>query len=328
MIKIFVGDCTPDLAQAAANDSSDACLIDFSNYTNDINSGTYYTSLSDLPAPSALVQVLNQADEIIYAPPAQWSDVKKGISLQQRWTEFYCLYFNDKKSVKGLDNIQVPECKTKMLELADARSAANTKQLWVAGCSISHGVGVELDERYGYLLADKLDLPVSFLTKPGSSLNWAADQILRSDIQPGDTVVWGLTSLSRQAFMDDDCKVFHLNPPFYLEYKEARKIQEIIPFELLTHDKNNLFHGLQDIHKVINFCSKMNVTLVLASMLIDYDGLHYIYDLPNFKQLFCITGIEASERFLDIGSDGRHPGAITHKWYADQVFNHIKQIEK
>jgi hypothetical protein len=317
MIKIFIGDCTPDLAKIATNDSLGAQLLDYSNHSKVISNGTYYTSLSDLPSIGALIKVLEQADEIIYTPPAKWSDLNKGTSKQQQWTEFYCLYFNDKKIVKGLEHISAAKCRNKMLELADVRAADNTKQLWIAGCSISNGDGVEIDERYGHHLANKLDMPVSFLTQGGSSINWAADQILRSDIQPGDIVVWGLTSLARTTFMNDNCDIINVNISRYVTTPEIHKV---IPLELLGHSKNNLFHYLQDVYKVINFCSKIKATLVLAGLLLDYEELKYVYDLPNFTALYCINGVEFNERFLDIGNDNIHPGPLTHKFYAEEIY--------
>ena len=50
-----------------------------------------------------------------------------------------------------------------MLTLADQRQDECATQLWCVGCSITHGVGVNANERSGMLIADYLKLPVSFL---------------------------------------------------------------------------------------------------------------------------------------------------------------------
>jgi hypothetical protein len=43
------------------------------------------------------------------------------------------------------------------LNLADSRKT-NSYQLWVAGCSFAHGIGIQRDQRFGQLLAEKLNL--------------------------------------------------------------------------------------------------------------------------------------------------------------------------
>ena len=78
-----------------------------------------------------------------------------------------------------------------------ATKESNKPSLWVAGCSWSSAMGVETDERCGHLVAKELDLEEINLAIGGGSIWDASDQILRADIQKGDIVVWGLTSLGR-----------------------------------------------------------------------------------------------------------------------------------
>lgn len=319
MITIFVGDCTEELVVAAKQLDQNASLIEHSNANQILVSGTYYTSLSDLNSIPQFIKILNQADCIVYTPPVKWSDTKKNFSYQQHWTEFYCLFFNDKKIVKGLDKIESLTCTNIMLEVVDARKV-NKPQLWVAGCSISYGDGVKSSERYGELLSKRLDLPASFLTRPGTSIGWAADQILRSDIRSGDTVVWGLTSVNRFTFLNEDCSISNVNIRYYDEYPE---FNNIVPLDFISYEKNNIFNSLRDVYKVINFCNKQNIRLFLAGLLIDVNSLKYFYNLPNFLQFYGVNGVNKNQIYLDLGSDNNHPGPLTHQWYADLLYTKI-----
>lgn len=321
MITIFVGDCTEGLAIAAKQLDQNASLIEHSNANQILAPGVYYTSLSDLDSISQFIKILNQADTIVYSPPLHWSDTKKNFSYQQHWTEFYCLFFNSQKIVKGLDNIKLLPCQNNMLELVDARKTSN-QQLWIAGCSISHGAGVKHSERYGELLSKRLNLPASFLTRSGTSIGWAADQILRSNMSPGDILVWGLTSVNRLTFMNEDCSVSNITVRVYEEYPE---FNNIVPLDFIGYEKNNIFNSLRDIHKVINFCNKQNIKLFLAGLLIDTYSLKYFYDLPNFIQFYGINGVDREDVFLDFGSDNYHSGTKTHQWYADELYKMITQ---
>jgi hypothetical protein len=207
-----------------------------------------------------------------------------------------------------------------MLSLADSRCAKSNTQLWIAGCSISHGLGVGTNERYGEILSNKLDMPVSFLTTPGASISWAADQILRSDIHSGDIVVWGLTSETRLSFMNNDGDILHITPTYY---RKNPDFNNTISVDLLTYQNNNIFHYIRDIKKVINFCSKINANLILAGLLVNEELIKYVFDLPNYVHFYGVSGINFNEIFLDFGDDNSHPGPKTHMWYANELYKAI-----
>lgn len=319
MITIFVGDNDIGLSIAAKKTDPSAQLIE---QVQKLSPGTFYTSLSDLHTIDNLIKILDQADFIVYKPPKTWSDSKNGFSYQQSWIEFYCMYYNDKKTVTGLDNIETPH-KVKMLELVDERKTSD-KQLWVAGCSISHGIGVDNSNRYGEILSKKLNLSVSFLTRPGTSIGWAVDQLLRSDIKPNDIIVLGITSTDRFTFMNNDGDICNVNVGYYAINPEFDKV---ISLDMLSYETNNNFSSLKDIHKLINFCSKTNVKLVLAGMLIDRKTIKYFYDLPNYTQCYGINGLDPNKIFLDIGTDNLHPGPKSHQYFADQIYKVIANLQ-
>ncbi len=156
MIVIYVGDVSDRVRLQAQEYDPAAQIITQNNFKN-LKSGTYYASLGDFDGLSEFIDTLSQADKLIYVEQQQWSDVKNNFSYMKYWTEFYLHFFYSRKHVvfPKLDLAQP------MLTLADNRITPH-QQLWIAGCSISHGIGVDKSQRYGQLIANNLGLPVSF----------------------------------------------------------------------------------------------------------------------------------------------------------------------
>jgi hypothetical protein len=322
-ITIFIGDTGAYLAQEAKKVSESACLLD-SLSTHILKPGIYYTSLGDCYNEQILLKILNQADVLIYCPPDIWSDGDTHEFSMRKTTEFYLRFFINKKQVLGVDT-NGPDFKSTMLELADVRRSENP-QIWISGCSISHGIGqgIEADERYGEHLSHELNMPVSYLTRPGTSNAWQAQQILRSDLRPGDIIVWGLTSWDRFTFVQDKPEKFtHVNVRYYERYPEFHKV---VSLERLLETNNLLYHSLTSIHQVVNVCQKLGVKLLLAGLLVDRMFIQYLVDLPNYIQLLGYNGFEVKNMYPDQGTDGRHPGPLSHRWFADEMIKGIKQL--
>jgi hypothetical protein len=316
MITLFVGDVTEYLSVTAKLHSTDAKLITTKNYKR-IKAGTYYISIGDLISDEKFQSALMQADVIIYTPPIdQWSDIR----TKDR-TEYWITVMRafEDKTVVNADHLELPLL-SKFLQLADGRKS-NSPQLWIAGCSITHGVGVEKSERYGQLLSDQLNIPVSFLTAPGSCIAWSADQLLRSDVRAGDTVVWGLTTVGRLSWFQDNKELKHINIYTYMDYPGFDN-----PFEITRiWEQDRSYDAITKIHQVINFCAKIGAKLYLAGILIDLR--RYSLDFDNFIPFY--SGVKEKyqdDQFLDIGTDPeRHPGPRTHQWYADKILDRINQ---
>jgi hypothetical protein len=317
MITVYVGDVTEYLSTLCRSIDPGAKLLTQENFAN-LNPGTYYTSVADIGTLLNFSSVLTQADKIVYAPPQQWSDQHNGQSKMQQWSEDYLNIFRFIRQVENFDPA-VRLQKNTMLQLADQRKTSK-QQLWIAGCSFSHGAGVTEQTRYGQLLSDQLGMPASFLTARGSSILWAADQILRSNIQPNDIVVWGLTSWHRTPFFKNNV-LFHVNSSSLEKHSEH--------FDLVNPDvldSDHLFYqSLTSIFQVINFCQKANATLVLASFL-DHSVSEYLGSMPNFIMLYKLWGRASGQMYLDTGSDGLHPGVETHKFYADQIYQKLQEL--
>lgn len=198
----------------------------------------------------------------------------------------------------------------RVLSLADLRKTDNP-QIWIAGCSISHGIGVTNEQRFGQLVANELNLEASFLTQPGSSIEWAADQILRSDIRRKDIVVWGLTHLNRF--------------PVILDYK----VENVGPWNLDEHrskfrtvegfnEENMIYKALTRTAEVVNFCNKVKARLVLGGLVpAEHKELYYVSNSPHYVTL--------PDTFVDHGSDKLHPGPKQHREYADIIINKLRE---
>lgn len=327
-LTIFVGDTDESLSVTAQLHDSSAILLDFTNYQKFINSilekdTSVYTSLGDLPKDLKIVfDILNLADQIIYCPPQTWSDNKEidfadpGNSIQGL-TELLLQLLPDSIEIKNLNpKIQNPN------PLVDTRKDERT-QLWVAGCSVSHGVGVGDTLRYGQLLATELNLPCSFLTRPGSAIDWAADQILRSDIRENDLVVWGLTNPERLTYIHNNTLLNGINVGTYDSFPEYQKIVD--QKNLFT--QQTLYKHFYSIQQVINYCNKINAKLLLVGILLgQYSFLSFLKSQKNYVHIsYPVTfdNYQILSYFVDLGKDLRHPGVKQHQQYKEAILKHI-----
>jgi len=305
MITIYVGDSTEYLSHLAKTNDSNAKLVTTDNFENLVD-GTYFSSVGDIGNLFNFGKLLQQADKIVYAPPpnGHWT----GGENMKNWTEEYIENFSFKCYI---ENYKPPAFEFPgMLQLADGRKTENP-QLWTAGCSISHGVGVTDSQRFGTLLSNQLNLSVSFLTCRSSSIMWAADQILRSDIREGDIVVWGLTSHRRFPYFNNN-SIKHVKVSPYSTIEELDELDS----------ENLLYRNLTSVFQVSNFCKKIKCKLILAS-LIDNKILSCIRDFPNLVVLSKLWGRGPKDLFIDQGTDNSHPGLKTHQYYADEIYKKI-----
>jgi hypothetical protein len=316
MITLYVGDVTDEVRIAAHTYDPTTTLLTSQNYTN-LTAGTYYVSLGDFENLQQFVDALAQASVLVYVPVESWSDTKNQHSYMKHWTEFYLMFFKDKKTVSIDTDAKISNELDSWLDLT-AHRQTESAQLWITGCSTTHGVGVDEHERYGQLIADKLNLPVSFLTKSGSSIIWSADQLLRSDLRGGDIVVWGLTNVGRFPYYDND-KLNHVN---FKTYEQDPAFDKVIGLDHLSN-KNNHYRTVTAIHQVVNYCQKLGVKLYFAGILVDSYFLPYLTNLPNYTQLFGHYAGDHELKFLDIGTDNLHPGPLTHQYYASTLLDKI-----
>lgn len=326
---LFVGDNNIELSIIAKNFDQTALLINSSNYhlflNGDYPVSTGYTGLADMPKDlSIFVKLISRADKIIYCSPQTWSDnckldtnhVSNSI---QGLTEI--LLYNLHKIKNNVENLILDHyTPDRYMSLLDSRKKQEA-QLWIAGCSISHGYGIEPTQRYGHLLGQQLNLPVSYLTATGSSISWAADQILRSDIIEGDILVWGLTNEDRFPWWSEKLQQFiHLTINDSPEKRKKVLLDSNTIDQLLT-DKTNFILAIQKIYQVINFCSKINIKLAILGLLSsDNLNLH----LHQVKEFFPYG--QPNVKYVDLATDYRHPGPLQNQLYADFCQTTLKHL--
>ena len=318
-ITLFVGDCDSTVAEQATNFDPSAYLVDFSNYKKfleqDNLEGTAYTSLADLPkiieTESVFYQVLQRADKIYYCPPTRWSDYTDEFSLQnmQQLTEYFLyLMHRQKNNVQGLALLKYKN--TSYLKLRNKRKSNERAQLWIAGCSITAGDGVDPDERFAVLVAENFGGQFVDLSKPGSSIEFSADQILRSDIRRDDLVIWGLTSEYRALIWDRELSqgvsIMPRSLPYKFDHKKTNKADDIV-------DETRLYKAVISYSQVENFCQKIGAKLI-AIPIICSEALQLI--LHDHE---CYYQIPYMACPLDLGSDNLHPGPNHHQWIAEQI---------
>jgi hypothetical protein len=212
---------------------------------------------------------------------------------------------------------------TKSFDHVEQDRTGDGPLLWTVGCSITYGIGVDPQERWGTRLANQLNLSEVSLSRPGSSISWAADQILRSDIRAGDTVVWGLTNISRVEISENwttkSASIGH-----YITLEKDYQYWNLDYFESQTQ----VLWAFKSILQVINFCKKIQAQLYIVNLL-DIAWLGVM--LSGFKNYIDLTqGLPIDNttlhiQFVDLGSDGNHPGPEQHRQYAEKIFNFIKE---
>jgi hypothetical protein len=319
MKNIFFGDNDVELSKIATSADPSAFLLTSKNYIDYVNGldfTTAYTGLADLPKDiSLVVKILDLADTITYCPPAVWS----GTGIQE-YTEFLLLMFNKFKNNVinlNLDNLNF----SKYVSLADTRRVDGT-QLWVAGCSFSHGVGITSENRYGELLSKKLNLPVSHLTQSGSSIEWAADQILRSDVRENDIVVWGLTNEYRFPYWNNKTdKAGHITQSV-IDSGTNFTLDRFVAKQLICNDNHLQYQAIIHIFQVINFCKKINAKLLILGLLTSHLSVLFLNNIKEFFPYFNTS----SFNHIDYGDDNLHPGIKQHQAYAEYCHQSLKKL--
>lgn len=189
--------------------------------------------------------------------------------------------------------------------------------LWISGCSVSHGTGVSPHEVYGELLSKKLKTQMVNLSECGKSLFWAVDRLLRADIRDGDTVVLGITNLARYEWADN----------WKLSAMPAVLPDKLEHIDLDYFDSpTNLLKSCHYIVHLINFCNKIGAKVIIANLLDITVTPIFFKDYPGYVDFSDIGIVDSNVKFLDLGTDNKHPGPKQHKHYADKIYQRLGQI--
>lgn len=294
-------------------DYQESNLLDYKNCQKIIKSdevNDYHTSISDLEEKNISLAIKNSKEIIVIDIDFTDLTFKVGRLLNEL-------------SKPGI-SVKFVNCKKfnpQEINKLNEKRLNNDPVLWVAGCSITAGIGVNDSDRYGKLLADKLNLPEILLARKGSSILYSADQLLRSDIRSNDIVVWGLTNIPRVEIFDTDTTDFI--PVTIAGYDSIDKSLQYWNLNYFSSSTQSLL-CIRMILQVINFCKKVGAKLYLANMLditwipIIFTGYNNFINFAKEVDLTCHT------IFMDLGSDNEHPGSKQHRHYAEKIFNLIE----
>jgi hypothetical protein len=278
------------------------------DHAEQLSADCLYTSLADIDVDRLLILCQN-AKSIHYWPPTYWSNR----DLRTNTERFLTKIIKHHKLV--VRNFGIDRDPTNSLVLLDQRKS-DTGQLWISGCSYAYGFGLtDSQDRYIEIVAKSLNKTFSDLAGPGTSIGWAADQLLRSDIRKDDIVIWGITGIHRVDYYIDNRQVIMPNLGGKLP-ADARQF-----FDRLATDDNRVNQSIKSVHQVDNFIKKVGARLVLLfhnDLSLDEHSQileQYFWDLDGH--------IPISNR-QDFTDDG-HPGIVTNKTWAKEILNYLKE---
>jgi hypothetical protein len=313
MFDLFVGDVYKSLAIESKKHDPDSILVSKSNLTEFLTTpkGTVYSSLADIGDYSTFRDLCASAKNIYYRPPAVWSHNNQKIQ-----TEEILIWLSQYKFVDGIDQLFN---KSHLLntDLLHSSRISSQKQLWITGCSVTNGTGVNLNESFKELVSTKLKLHYTDLSCYGSSIMWQSDQICRSDIQSEDLVFWGLTGQHRIPVFENN--VVHL---YGLIYEKNPEYKLKFPIDLLDNE-SLLYHNVLAVRRSYNFCKKIGAKLVILGLMPDPKNAWQYYNVPVFRQL---TPLHYPECYVDLGFDNAHPGPKQHKIFAEEFLKFYSEL--
>lgn len=315
---LLIGIANSQLVELAKLKDINAVLLTEDNSFNRPRVG--YSGIEEFHNKKLFLDLLLSAKEIFYHPET-FDETKFNCqdptATSRGLTENFLLFAKQQGvkvhnlSLLGQDTID--KHLAEYLKLADIRKDSSGPQIWGVGCSFTYGSGVNVEQRYINVLGKKLNMPVNCLALPGTSIKWAADQILRSDIRKGDLVVWGLTSKHRLPLVHNNT-VGHASI-YWIDLITGFDKKFLV--QLLSDEENLNYQQFTCINQVINFCDKISAKIVLLGILtLPIDQL-YLHSNPHFYQ--------CSNDYVDLGSDNEHPGPKQHQIYADIVYNQIQK---
>ena len=320
---LLVGTANEYLVNLARTYSADAVLITEDNWLEFVNGSTHssvgYTGIEEFTNKDSFFNLLLAVPDIQYCPAPQsiWNK-SKSTALEE-----YLKRASEEKIIaksKILDNTIIENKLELLLRLADARKT-QLPQVWGVGCSLMYGMGVRDDQRYINLIARKLNRSMSLLALPGTSVQWAADQIIRSDIKKDDIIIWGLTNNNRLSYYDSDSQSMSFINLMY--YKKNPQFNNIIPKKIFAHHEHWQYTTITYIHQVVKFCELVGAKLLIVEANMNsFDNFLCLQHLPNY---FYYTRKLFSPDPIDIGDDEySHPGPIQHQLYADSIIEQLK----
>ena len=318
MRTLYIGETNPKDTKYYYELDKSACNLYTGNYKSapeEKSTGVFYTGLSELKNDyTILLKICMLFDKIIYRSPAVWTN-----DLSKQMTDSFLIMLSRQQKFDGwIEDFNVDGVNN--FAFQNVSRETQDPQLWVAGCSWSSADGVNKQQRWGDLLANRLNMAVSTLAESGSGISYQAKQTLSADIRENDIVIFQLTTSHRETIFRSKYGLMHVNPStfekvpgFYKEYSPNRLDELTLTINQIT-DIQNVVNFLQKIKAKFLFWNP-GAILPMNSVLESFmAGKDYFYLYPD--------------SMIDLGTDNDHPGPKTHKQYADFVFKKFKQQEE
>ena len=170
-------------------------------------------------------------------------------------------------------------------------------RLWVFGCSLSAGVGVNDSELYSTKLGIATGLPVTTVARVGSSTHWSLRQLLHADIWPTDIVIWQLTTIERFTVKQPN------RWPTEVMLKDADR--ETI---LSTTDEQLWFNQLSLVNCGVQYLRAIGPEFYMISL----DSLSPLLNVCLEQYTRYPEYCYVPDWQIDLGTDGLHPGPQSH----------------
>jgi hypothetical protein len=349
---VIVGDTTKSLSFFAKNIHPDAKF--FSDGTN--SDKIVYTSIGDISI-SQFVDLLINAKKIIYFSESdKWTcDETKNITE----SIIYLLYINGYNSIIEnfpINNFQLTQNTLNIEQFSEplnqnvlvkklcnytstnflgtvAHRSSIRPQLWVAGCS--YACGDFSPQRYGDIVAAHFKMPTTHISYSGSSIDFAADQIIKSSLKKDDVLLWGITGVNRFTWFNDG-SLKRVNRTYLNLFNDTLSDTEKKFLIQMMLDDSRLHLAQRHICQIQSLCDNIGVKLILIyhdDLSIADHAITMNQFLSEFKNLLPLTeymkanfdkSMLTDRLFLDLGEDNVHPGPITHLAWANAIIKFME----
>lgn len=274
------------------------------NISQPTDQSCYHTSLGDL-ASHEILKVSEEFDVINFIPDR--FDFNSDIYFE---TALLLQYLSHSKSITGYCSQD-----TQNFLSVDVHDRPSDPVLWVFGCSYSYGAGLKVNQlTFGQHVSQAIGLPLKTVAKSGSSTQWSLRHIMNANFQPGDRVIWQLTSPERFSY-----GLGHGLPPaeFRLAHVNQKHLLETFTDQHMLFTQLTLFN--QGLQYLKSQPVKFSVVSINSKSPIFYQCL---MEYTKHKE-YCY----ALNYTLDLGTDQLHIGPLSHKALAHCILDHVNYTD-